>query len=159
VRVCDNEVTIEDDVEDNTEVTEENTSEDSENTTLDQCGPKDQGAAYIYESGLIFEGASPGLDNRINLVSGTNATPGGKVAIIYGYIPQDMPFGGNPCHGTVLGINPFKLLGTGYANPDGTYNFPVFVPNLANSLAIYLQAVDLSSCTTSAVFYQIFKNN
>lgn len=159
-RVCEREVTEDFEVENTTEITEENINEDTEeNTAQDKCGPKDQGAAYIYDIKLIFEPLDPGIDNQLNLASGNNATPNGKVAIIYGFKTGNFVYNGNPCTGIELGIKPPKLMGMGNANPDGTFSFPVFVPPLDDLQAIYLQAVDIASCTTSAVQYQIILNN
>jgi len=159
-RVCQREVTEEVEVENTAEVTEENINEDAEeNTALDKCGPKDQGAAYIYDIKMILEPMLPGIDNQVNLASGNNATPNGKVAIIYGFTPGQFIFNGNPCTGIELGIKPFRLMGMGTANPDGTFSFPVFIPGLDDVQAIYMQAVDIASCTTSGLSYQIIRNN
>jgi len=155
-RVCEREVTVENEVENDTEITEEDTGE---NTDLGSCGPKDQGAAYIYDIKIIFDGLFPGLDNQINLASGSGATPNKKVAIIYGFKTGTFVYTGNPCTGLVFGIKPPKLLGMGNANPDGTYSFPVFVPPLDDLQAIYMQAIDVASCTISGLYYQIIEND
>lgn len=159
-RVCNREVTEEVEIENTEEVTEENINEDTEeNTSLDSCGPKDQGAAYIYDIKVILEQLSPGIDNQVNLVSGNNATPDGKIAIIYGFTPGTFVFNGNPCTGIEFGIQDPRLMGRGFANPDGTFSFPIFVPSLDDLQAIYFQAIDIESCTASGVVYQIIKNN
>lgn len=159
-RICNREVTEEVEVENTEEVTEENINEDpEENTTLDKCGPKDQGAAYIYDIKIIYDGLLPGIDNSLNEVNGSNATPNGLIAIIYGFTPQNFILPNTVCAGIELGIRPFRLLGLSNANPDGSYSFPVFLPPLDDAQTIYMQAVDVSTCTASGLFYQIITND
>lgn len=97
--------------------------------------------------GLALSGTCPNLTFEV-----VDATPNGQVALLYAYqtgsfvIPQGMP-----CAGTTLGLGSSVALGTMMtADPLGNITLSATIPAGACG-AVYLQALDLSSCDTSTV--------
>lgn len=83
----------------------------------------------------------------------TGATPSGTVAFVWGTSGSFVIPGGYPCAGTMLGLTPLLAPPPGYAldaaDGSGTAVFSVNVPPVGCGLL--LQAVDLSTCTTTNV--------
>ena len=95
---------------------------------------------------LSLAGSCPG---RITAdVSG--ATPGGTVAYVFGVAQGSTTIPGGPCAGTQLGIQGgVRLVGTDSADGSGHSSLSGNAP--AGACGHYLQALDLSTCTTSNV--------
>ena len=97
---------------------------------------------------LETSGSCPGM---LTAQAG-NATPGGTVAFLRatGVGSQQIP-NGNPCAGTVLGLNQTAtLVMTRTANAQGVATISGNVP--ANACGhVFLQAIDVPTCTTSNV--------
>src|SRR5690606_27524683 len=116
-------------------------------------GP-DAGAAYAFDLNcegrfaLSVLGECPG---RMSFQT-DNATPGGRVAFVYGFGQGSVAVPpGLPCAGTVLGLNgTARLGGTAVADADGAATFDAHVP--ANACGrVLAQAIDLQTCATTNV--------
>ncbi|NOG55239.1 MAG: hypothetical protein HND57_13100 [Planctomycetes bacterium] len=110
------------------------------------------GSAYIFDlncgPALSILGSCPG-DMRFKV---EGATSNEQVAYIYaeGTGSVEIP-PGNPCAGTVLGLNMTAMLADVVtADGDGMAKFDVRVPGRACG-QVYMQAIDLETCATTNV--------
>ena len=81
----------------------------------------------------------------------TNATPGGQVTLVYSWNLGAVVIPSGPCAGTVLGLGPINIqaISTMTATSSGFVRFFGNAgPTACNK---YLQAVDITTCTTSNV--------
>ncbi|MBL1217872.1 MAG: hypothetical protein D8M59_10300 [Planctomycetes bacterium] len=114
----------------------------------------DSGSAYLFDLNcpavptLAIQGVCPGPMQFVV----TDASPGGRVAYVYAYGSGSVSIPpGNPCIGTVLGLNGTATLsGSEFADVDGTAVFEADVPAKGCG-RVYMQAIDLTSCTTTNV--------
>ncbi|TAH36875.1 MAG: calcium-binding protein [Planctomycetota bacterium] len=85
-------------------------------------------------------------------LTASNGTPGGTVAFVWGTSGSFTIPAGNPCAGTLLDLVPLLSPPPGYllatADGSGTATASILVPSGACG-TVRMQAVDLSSCTTS----------
>ncbi len=108
------------------------------------CMPASSNAPVVT---LTKSGVCPGpMTLTIN-----GATPNGQVAVLYG-VPSSYTYNGTPCTGIVLGIVSIfgtapTLATTQPANGAGTLIINFNAP--ASVCGLTVQAVDISSCTTS----------
>ena len=86
------------------------------------------------------------------------ATPGGKVAFIWGFSLGNLIVGGSTCNGLVLGIKPAQLLGVVTADMNGEAELIFFIPLLGNTALAYTQAVNIPICLQSDVIENILTN-
>lgn len=100
----------------------------------------------------------PSIRNLVNMMTATEATPSGKVAFAWGFSLGTTIVGGSICNGLELGINPIQLLGTEFADGNGTAEFVFFVPTLSGINPVYAQAIDIDTCRASEVVESILTN-
>jgi hypothetical protein len=101
----------------------------------------------------------PGIKNSINFMTANQATPGGKVAFVWGFQINPQVFAGPPCGGIVIDTNPFQVLGVVTADGTGSATLTFFVPALGNVVVVYTQAVDIPTCRVSDLITNILVNN
>ncbi|NOG55242.1 MAG: hypothetical protein HND57_13115 [Planctomycetes bacterium] len=110
----------------------------------------DSGSSYIFDLNcgptLSTLGSCPG-NMRFKV---ENATANQKVAYLYASNTGSIQIPpGNPCAGTILGLNAtVKLAEIIHADANGTAKLDIKTPQKACN-RIYLQALDLTTCTTS----------
>ena len=96
---------------------------------------------------------SPGQAGTQNNLSVSGGTSSGNMTIIYGF-EAGTDNANNICSGLETGIiNPFTLV-TLSADVNGNASFSFFIPSGFAGITVYLQAVDLSSCTPSNVIME-----
>lgn len=110
-----------------------------------------EGAAYVTAlicdgPRFVREGTCPGP--LIFAVAG--ATPGKSVAFVYAFGTGATPIpSGNPCAGTVLGLNRTAVLaGVVQASPNGLAVLTAGAPPQACG-TVFMQAMDVSTCTVT----------
>jgi len=115
-------------------------------------GPTDSQSSMddvLYSSGgfrLRLTGSCPG---RIT-ASASGATPNGTVAYVFGAAQGSTTIPGGPCAGTRLDVQGgVRLVGTDSADGSGNSSLSGNAP--AGACGRYLQALDVSPCTTSNV--------
>lgn len=110
------------------------------------------------DSDFVLNPLVPAIDNSINIISADNATPGGKVALVWGFHLGMFTLGGNTCTGTELGIRKPRLLGIVFANQSGTATYSFFIPAISFlDFEVHLQAIDIETCQTSNIVSQIIR--
>jgi hypothetical protein len=106
--------------------------------------------SVVPEPSLIFykTGNCPSVQFELEL-----ATPNGQVALLYAATPGSFVIpAGNPCAGTMLGLSyPVTVGAMVTANGLGEATLNTNVPAAACG-NFYMQAIDVSSCTTSSIF-------
>jgi len=118
-------------------------------TTSDGAGDPIGLGAIVGGLTLTITGPCPGLGT----VDVSGASPGGTVAIVYALAQGSFPVpSGRPCAGTVLGLaaTGITLAATPTADPTGSVSLPATLPGNACGVGA-VQAVDLTTCTTSNV--------
>lgn len=112
------------------------------------------GIAETFTLSPIF----PGFQSNPNTMSAMTATPGGRVAFIFGFMPGTTVIGGSVCNGTRLDMNDPRLLRIINAELDETATLNFWIPlNPAFDMPVYTQAVDIDSCRVSNVNKNIIR--
>lgn len=97
----------------------------------------------------------PSIRNLVNSMTASQASPGGKVAFIWGFQLGTSIVGGPTCNGVELGIDPNINLGQVTADGDGDAEMVFFVPSLAGVNPVYAQALDVDTCRVCEVVESI----
>lgn len=107
---------------------------------------------------LILNKIFPGIASNFNNISAEVATPGGKVAFIWGYQLGATTINGQTCNGITLGIKNPQLLSIVDADLDQTANYEFYIPLIGDfEIPILTQAVDIPTCRLSDVEVNIIR--
>ena len=111
-----------------------------------------QHAVLLTPAGVLLLGPQPGLAGVENTLTVNGATAGGAVNLYWGFLPGSTPVALCPDL-TVPIQTPFVVQGT--ADNAGNVTFTVDVPPEASGYTVFMQAVDLSTCTPSKLVVHI----
>jgi len=101
----------------------------------------------------------PGVASNPNIIVADQASPEGRVAFVWGFMPGSTIVGGYVCNGIDIGLNDPRLLGIRKAYPDQVAEFIVYIPlNSAFELPVYTQVVDIDTCRVSDLIMNIIRN-
>ena len=118
------------------------------------AGP-DTGKAFVWAgAGMILNGM-PGKAGQVNQLGVIDATPGEFVLFGYGTDPGSVPVPG--CAGIELGMANPILLGSSIVNTAGQAGLGVDVPAQAAGSTVYVQALELGTCTVSNLLVHTFQ--
>lgn len=106
-------------------------------------------AAPLATADLTLAEPSPGTAGMVNVWSASGATPGARVAFIFGQRAGETEI--RVCPGTVIGITRPAVFAIVAANGDGEASVRRFVPRLASGQTVFFQAAEPQSCTVSNV--------
>ncbi len=109
-------------------------------------------------SQFTMQPLTPGTANANNTITVTGATPNGQVNFRYGFSPGTTSV--SCTNGTVnVGIANATHLTTVSADSSGTASVTVFISTQFIGLTLYLQAVDLSTCTITNLLAHPFTSS
>ena len=97
---------------------------------------------------------SPGLAGQLNQLVIVDGTPGETVYFGYGTGPGSVPVPG--CSGVSVRVANPVLLGSAVVNVLGQTGLPVDVPATASGLTVYVQALELGTCSVSNLLVHTF---
>lgn len=114
------------------------------------------GIAETFTVSTIF----PGYQSNRNMVTANTATPEGRVAFIWGFIPGSTTIGGPTCKGSTIGIKDPRLFGIMKADLDEMAKLVFYIPlNPIFQRPVLNQAVDIDTCRVSNINTNIILNN
>lgn len=90
-----------------------------------------------------------------NVLTASEHTPGGQVAIIWGFFEGNAN-GNSLCQGLTAGINNFRFLQNVQADQAGDVTLDVTVPPGGAGFTVKVQSIDLDTCTPSNVTTETF---
>ncbi len=100
-------------------------------------------------------GITRGTAGATNFISATGATPGANTIFIYGFTPGSVSVPG--CAAATVGMADVNILQTVTASGAGVASAsPIFIPSILSGTTIFLQAVELSTCTVSNLVVNTF---
>lgn len=108
---------------------------------------------------LILNPIFPGVASNPNIITVEQASPGGQVAYLWGFMPGSTIVGGPTCNGIEIGMNDPRLLGIISAGGDQVANLVIYIPlSPIFENPVLVQAVDIPTCRTSDVVANIILN-
>lgn len=97
---------------------------------------------------LALEAPIPGLAGTQNLLRVTGATTAARAFVVGGVTPGAVPVPG--CPGLTIEIASPRIVGSTLADPSGVAEITAFAPAALRGKTVLLQAVEPSTCRTSA---------
>lgn len=126
--------------------------------TLVFCGTGTNVRAYRVQDELVVNAPEPGLAGQRNVIRVRGATPGGRVAVVYGLRAGTAPVPN--CGGLTVDIANPTIAGILTADANGKATLAQSVPPQAAGVTIYLQAVEPSpGCVKSPRVMYTFPSN
>ncbi|MBL1217583.1 MAG: hypothetical protein D8M59_08815 [Planctomycetes bacterium] len=103
---------------------------------------------------LVLYDPDPGIAGQTNTVSASGATPSDEVWFVYGFRYGSTAVPG--CGGTYVEIGSPTIAGSDIADSGGNASVAGMVPAVMSGKALWLQAVELSTCRVSNLVVFVF---
>lgn len=104
---------------------------------------------------IVLADPTPGTAGVTNTFEFSSATPGDKVAIVYGQASGQTSVGPT-CPGLFYGMDSGQLAGVVFADSVGSGSFSAFVSPVLSGQTFYIQALDAASCNLSNLVVHTF---